>query len=562
MIDWKRRLRRLLGSGPAEPARPPEANEAVDASSAAPVGPAEGEPPRPADAQGAAPPEDPAVRGGTPVASDPGATPASPAGRELELEREVRALRAELRRLELEAAQERPIRERLEQEIRGLADYDPLTGLATARRFNDRLAMAIVHAQRSRQKVAVVQLGLDRFTAVTSALGRSLGEDLLRSVSLALEGTLRQADTIARLGPDDVFTILLAGIKRDSDVMVVAEKLQLALRSPFSLGGHDLIITASLGIALFPDDGPDSESLLQSANVALARAKERGGDAWEVHAPRSRALAAQRQAREAALRRALARDELELLWRPVVQCDTGGIVGMESRLQLRESGDPSRAADLVSLAEESALAVPLGQWALRAACRQGSLWHRAGHQLTVSVNVSVRQLSHAALLKLVRGVLDETGLAAGCLELEVSESELAYGPELAVERLAELRRMGLKVVLGRFGASESRLANLYRYPADTLKIDPSVVRGAVLSRQDEALISAAIGLARARRLCVVADGVESEAHRVLLARWQCDRMLGPLIGSPGNAVEAERLLQRQRETVPRPNAAAGGGAPR
>jgi diguanylate cyclase (GGDEF)-like protein len=529
MIDWKGWLRRLSGSRPPEPAPPPSAGEAPA------IRADEADSPKPAPDVQAGPAASETAAGETPTAataapvSEASAPAGAPTPRELELEREIRSLRAELRRLELEAAQERPIRERLEQEIKGLADYDPLTGLATARRFNDRLAMAIVHAQRSKQKIAIVQLGLDRFTAVTRALGRSHAEDLLRSVSLALEGALRQADTIARLGADDVFTVLLAGIKRDSDVMVVAEKLQLALRSPFNLGGHDLLVTASLGIALFPDDGPDSESLLQSANVALGRARERGGDAWEVHAPRSRALAAERQAREAALRRALARDELELQWRPVVDCDSGGIVGMESRLQLREAGDPERAAALVSLAEESTLAVPLGQWALRAACRQGSLWRQAGHrELTIGVSVSVRQLSHAALLKLVRAVLDETGMVP--------------------ERLA----------LGRFGTGESRLANLYRYPADTLKIDGSVVRGAVNSRQDEALVSAAISLARARRLSVVADGVESEAHRVLLARWQCDRMLGPLIGSAMSAVEAERLLERQRRSAPPPIAARNG----
>ena len=175
------------------------------------------------------------------------------------------------------SSRERSTRERLEEEVRALADQDPLTGLASARRLGDRLGVAVIHAQRYRQKLAVVQLGLDRFAEVNDKLGRSHGDDLLRSVALALESTLRQGDTIARLG-GDVFTILLPGIKRDEDVTVIADKLRLALRSPFSIGGHDLLVTASIGIALFPDDGPDTETLLQSATVAMRRAKERGGD--------------------------------------------------------------------------------------------------------------------------------------------------------------------------------------------------------------------------------------------------------------------------------------------
>jgi diguanylate cyclase (GGDEF)-like protein len=472
--------------------------------------------------------------------------------REVQLEEEVRLLREGLREAQEALATERANTARLEREIHALADQDTLTGLASARRFGDRLTVAIVHAQRHKHKLAVVQLGLDGFKRVNEKLGNSHGDDLLRSVALALESTLRQGDTIAR-ATGDVFTILLPGIKRDEDVTVIADKLRLALRSPFSIGGHDLLVTASLGIALFPDDGPDTETLLQGATVAMKRAKEKGGDSWDVHAPRSRALAAERQATETQLRRALVQGELELYWQPIVECETGTIVSVESLLRWRREHGVEKAADFVSLADVAGLAVPLGQWALRAACVQGRKWQDAGHKdLAVAVNISQRQLAHAALVKLVRRVLDETGLAPSGLELQVRESELMRNPDLAIERLAELRRLGLRIVLDHFGTGESRLAHLYRYPLDAIKIDGAVVGAAATNRDQEAVISAAIALARSRRLKVVAAGVESEAQRVSLVRWQCDRMQGSLCGPPATAAETERLLLRQRQAANEP----------
>ena len=526
MTDWKSRWRSLVGlvrHGDAAPAPPPAPEPTA-------------EPGPEAEAKPEPEPE------GAPA-------PAPEPSREVQLEEEIRTLRTEVARLEAELGRERSARTRSEEEIRALADQDPLTGLASARRFGDRLAVAVIHAQRYRQKLAVVQLGLDRFSKVNERFGRSHGDDLLRSVALALESTLRQGDTIARIS-GDVFTLLLPGIKRDEDVTVVADKLRLALRSPFSIGGHDLLVTASLGIALFPDDGPDTESLLQSAAVSLKRAKQKGGDAWDVHAPRSRALAAERQSKETALRRALVQGELELYWQPVVECETGTIVGVESLLRWRRDQGLESAADFISLADVSGLAVPLGQWTLRAACAQARKWHQAGHHgLVVSVNVSARQLSHAALVKLVRRVLDEAGLPPECLELEVSEVELVRNPELAIERLAELRRLGVHIALDDFGTGESRLAHLYRYPIDTLKIDGTVVADAASNRDHEAVITAAVALARSRRLKVVAEGVETEEQRVHLVRWQCDRMQGNLCGPPATAAETEALLLRQRRTA-------------
>jgi len=457
-----------------------------------------------------------------PAPATPGRPASEPAAREAQLLQEVGRLR---------------------EELRALADQDPLTGLASARRFHDRLSLAMIHAQRQGQKLAVVQLALDHFAALDQRLdGR--GDDLLRSVALALESTLRQGDTLARLGDDEAFTLLLPGIRRDEDVTVVADKLHLALRGAFSIGGDDLHVTASLGIALFPDDGADVESLLHGALVALERVRQRGGDSWEVHAPDSRARAARRQAHETALRRALAGGGLELYWQPVVACEGGAVTGMEALLRWRGRDGLVTAADLVSLDQLSALAVPLGQWLLREACRQGGEWQRGGHAgVVVSVKLSLRQLAHPAAVKLAARVLDETGLAASSLELTVTETELAASRPAVAERLAELRRLGLRVALDGFGSADSRLGDPHRFPLDTLRLDRALLREGGGGAAQEAIVQAAVVLARPRRLRVVAVGVDTDEQRQLAQRCGCFAMQGALFGAAMTPVEAEATLR-------------------
>jgi diguanylate cyclase (GGDEF)-like protein len=456
----------------------------------------------------------------------------------------------ELGRLREELTAEAARRERAEEELKGLVDNDPLTGLPSRRLFADRLSMAIAHAHRHSHKVAVLLLGLDGFDPLAERLGRSVGDDLLRSVSMILERTLRQGDTITRLESDE-FAVLLPGINQGEDVGVIADKLRLALRSPFTIGGQDLIVTASMGVALYPDDGPETETLLRSAATAMQRARERGGDTFDIHSPETKARAAERQALENALRKALVQGDLALYYQPVVECETGAIVSAEALLRWR---DPDRkmvtAAEFVPLADATLLAVPLGQWALKSACRQARAWRDAGHEaLTVEVNVSHRQFHHPALVKLVKRVLEETGLPPSGLELEIAEAELARNPDRSIDRLAELKEIGVRISIDDFGAGESVLSQLYRYPADTLKIATVVTSDIGSDRNQEAVATAAITLARTRRLRVVAKGVETEPQRVLLTRWQCDCMQGNLCGEPLAADEFGKLLERQKKAV-------------
>ncbi len=337
-----------------------------------------------------------------------------------------------------------------------------------------RTRSAASSGSRSRSSGSI---GLAR---IEETLGPSHRDDLLRSVALALEGTLRQADTLARLGQDDVFSLLLSGIKRDADVIVVAEKLRLALRNPFGIGGHELAVTASIGIALFPEDGPDAETLLQSASVAMLRARARGGDAWDVHAPGSRAAAGRRQARESALRRALAREELELRWQPVVQCDTGAIVGHARAARGRRRALAGRRRSGRARRTRAPWRCPSASGRCARPAVRGAAGSRpatAGSCSRSTCRCASSSTPPSSSSCAVRST--ESGLPPEALELEVSEAELARSPEAALERLAELRRLGVRIALDHFGTGESRLAHVHHYPLDTLKIDASVVKDAV-----------------------------------------------------------------------------------
>ena len=466
-----------------------------------------------------------------------------------DLEAQMRAVGVDLDRTKTALEAERAARQRAEEEVLNLSDHDSLTGLPNRRLFNDRLAMGVVQAHRQQQKLAVLVLGLDGFRKINERLGRRGGDDLLRSVSEVLQQSLRQGDTIARLGGDE-FTIILPGIKRDEDVAKVAEKLRLSLRSPFAIGGQTLLISASMGVALYPDDGPDSETLLKSAAVAMSRAKEQGGDTFDIHAPETSAAATEHLAFENALRKALVQNELALHYQPILDLESGAIVAVEGLLRWR---NPDKrlvpAQDFVPFADSTSLAVPLGQWALRTACVQARAWQKAGYEgLGVCVNLSGRQLLHPALTRLVSRVLVETQLPAGSLDLEISEADLLESADRCIERLRELKALGVTLSIDDYGAGQSVLSQLHRYPVDSLKIDRSVISSITTDRNQEAVASAAIALARTRKLRVVAEGVETEEQRILLDLWQCDRLQGNLCGVPLPPGEMEKVLARQWST--------------
>lgn len=461
------------------------------------------------------------------------------------LERRIVELDDELEIVRGALAEEETRRHRAEEAAQALQEQDSLTALPTRRVFNDRLAMSIVHSRRQRTKFAVVLLGLDGFRGINESLGRSVGDDLLRSVATVLEQCLRQGDTVSRLGGDE-FVLLLPGFHRDDDVVRIAEKLRVSLRTPFTIGGRHVSVTGSLGIAVFPEDGADAESLLQNAAVALRRAKEKGGDAFDVHAPATSARATERLALESALRRALVGNSLTLHYQPIVEASTGKILSVEALLRFRNaSGRLVPASEFLRELDATSLAVPLGLWSLRTACSQVRIWRDQGFgELSVAVNLTGRQLLHPSLVALVQRALGETGLPPDGLALEVGESDLVKSAEPALARLSELKKLGVRVAVDDFGTGEALLSRLHHFPVDGIKIDRSVIRGIESDESQKGVAAAAIALARARRLDVVAEGVETEGQRALLIRWRCDRLQGNLCGAPMPAQKMERELER------------------
>lgn len=454
-------------------------------------------------------------------------------------------------------------RVRTEDELRQTADNDPLTGLVSPRVFLDRANMAVAQAQRQGSRLGVLALDVDGFADINESLGRTVGDDLLRSVAALLVQTLRQVDTVARLAGDE-FSLLLPGLKEPEDALRVAEKLRLALCNPLGLGGHDLLVTASLGIALHPEDGPDTEALLASAQAAARQVRAAGGDGCRLHAPQSAARAAERSRLESELRRALVKRELLLHYQPCLDSASGRPCAVEAFLRWRRPSGLIDAGEFLGLADSTGLTIPLGQWAMEAATRAVQRWRAAGLELGVTVNVSARQIDHPALPRLVERALRESGLPAAALTLEVPEADLLRLDRPALGgRLAALRASGVRVGLGNFGLGESSVKRLQRLPLDALKIDRTVVAGLGSDRERERLAESAVALARALGLRVSAEGVDSEVARDLLVKWGCHEIQGRLVSAPLHEQQCREFLAAAllpAAPAPEPQSAPGAAA--
>jgi len=437
-------------------------------------------------------------------------------------------------------------RKRADERIRSLAYHDPLTGLPNRLLFNDRLSLAVAQAHRSRQRLALLFLDLDRFKVVNDSLGHAIGDRLLQETAARLATCVREGDTVARIGGDE-FILLLPGVQRPVEAARVTEKVLEVLREPWSIDGHELYVTATVGIALYPDDGEDAETLVKNADTALYRAKEQGRDRYQLFSPSMNAGALQRLALENGLRRALAHDELRVHYQPLLDLASGRIDGVEALLRWQdpEKGIVVPAADFIALAEQTGLIVPIGPRVLREACAQVKAWQRLGYpELRVSVNLSARQLAQPDLLAQVGDALRETGLEARFLDLEITESPVTQSAEATRETLLRLKALGVRITIDDFGVGHSSLSALKRLPVDALKIDHSFVRNLITDPDDAAVASAVIALAHTLRLQVVAEGVETEEQRAFLAARRCDRIQGHLFSEPVPPEACEALLAR------------------
>jgi len=431
--------------------------------------------------------------------------------------------------------------------------YDTLTDLPNRALFTMRLQQAVkMIGTRAESKpqmnpngIALLLLDLDRFKVVNDSIGHDHGDNLLRQVAHRLRRMLREADTMARIGGDEL-ALLIHDVPDAEHAARLARKLLDALREPFLVNAHELHVGGSIGITLCPNDAADAETLLRNVDVALYRAKALGGGRYQFFTQDQHVIALERLHMEIGLRGAIERNELKLVYQPQRHIAGGDICGAEALVRWHEPklGMVSPAS-FIPLAEESGLIVSIGEWILRQACAQARQWLAAGVPARVAVNVSARQFHDGDLANLVAAVLQECRLPPHLLELELTESMLMQNAEQALAILDRLHAMGVKIAIDDFGTGYSSLSYLKRLPIDVLKIDQSFVRDIADDADDRAIVSAIIGLARSLQLDVIAEGVETEAQLAFLRERQCGMMQGYLFSRPVAGEEVQAMLKKQ-----------------
>jgi diguanylate cyclase (GGDEF)-like protein/PAS domain S-box-containing protein len=438
-------------------------------------------------------------------------------------------------------------RKAAEELVRYHATHDALTSLPNRTLFEDRLASALKHSARQGDMVAVLFLDLDRFKIINDTLGHTIGDALLIALSRRLRASVRDDDTVARMGGDE-FIFVLRGLRSAEDAVKPAQKILEAIRPPFHIHGHELYVTASIGIGLYPGDGLGSDQLLKCADMALYRAKERGRNRLQLYNPTLNVRVVEQMVLEKHLRHALEQNQFQLVYQPQVALDSGRVVGVEALIRWRhpELGLVS-PEDFVPLAEENGLIEPLGLWVLRTACMQYRAW-RQEHlpDLRLAVNMSARQFQRSGLEGRIREVLGETGMDARSLELELTESVLMQEGDSTAGLLESLSACGISLALDDFGTGYSSLSYLKRFPIKRVKIDRSFVRDIDTSEGDAALARAVIAMAHGLGVDVVAEGIESLEQLAKLRRYGCDEGQGYFLGRPVIPSEVPQLVRRHR----------------
>ncbi|HYO79284.1 MAG TPA: EAL domain-containing protein [Thermoanaerobaculia bacterium] len=424
-------------------------------------------------------------------------------------------------------------RKETEKQLEYRAYYDSLTGLPNRLLFRDRLVNSLAAAKRNRVGVAVMYLDVDHFKLVNDGLGHSYGDRLLADVARRLHTALRASDTISRIGGDE-FSVLLPEVTSTDAVAGVARKILDSLSQPFDIEGHELVVSASVGISCYPADGDDAETLLRCADAAMYRAKELGRNQAQLFTPSMNERYVRRLALEQHLHHAIERNELELYYQPIYDRARRRVVSLEALLRWR---DPGRGlvqpAEFIQLAEETGMIVPIGEWVLRAACRQLREWQEAGiSSLHVAVNISAVQLQQRGLVEVVRSAIEESGIAPESLQLEITESAAMQNFEATKKALREIREMGVGLAIDDFGTGQSSLIYLKDFPIDTVKIDKEFLRDVTSDETAAAIVSYVINLAHTLRLTVVAEGVETEEQARFLRHYSCYLLHGYLFSKP------------------------------
>ncbi|MUI16146.1 EAL domain-containing protein [Massilia dura] len=439
---------------------------------------------------------------------------------------------------------------RYQQELEHQSTHDALTGLPNRNLFQDRLEQAIAYAARYGHQMWVVVLDLDNFKLINDTLGHAVGDNLLQTVSGRLRAALRDSDTVARLGGDE-FILLLPDQPGQNDGTLSPRTVQAvldAVSAPMRLGAHDLALTCSMGVSVYPRDGDTAASLFKHADIALYRAKDGGRNQLQFYTSEMNARVTERTLIEGHLRNALVRHEFVLHFQPRIDCATGRVAGLEAllRWQQPELGlvQPDR---FIGVAEETGRIVEIGEWVLYEACRQAKAWQDAGlPRVPVAVNVSARQFRQAGFVQEVRGALEASGLEAGYLELELTESLMMQNVEGVIAAMLHLKAGGVRLSIDDFGTGYSSLSYLRRFPLDYLKIDRSFVRDMLHDAPGSAIVRSMITLGHSLGCRIIAEGVETNDQLGYLTQEGCDEIQGFLCSRPVTGEAAGELLYADR----------------
>jgi diguanylate cyclase (GGDEF)-like protein/PAS domain S-box-containing protein len=424
-----------------------------------------------------------------------------------------------------------------------LAEHDYLTGLPNRMLLHDRVRQAISLSRRHMKKVVLMFLDLDGFKHINDSLGHPTGDKLLESVAGRLVDCVRGSDTVSRQGGDE-FVVLLSEVEQAEDAAITARRMLQAVAKPHSLGQHDLHVTTSIGMSVYPDDGMDAETLIKNADTAMYQAKENGRQCFQFFRPAMNVRAVERQTIEEMLRRALERQEFALHYQPKVNLRTGEITGAEALLRWTHPiRGPISPSHFIPIAEDCGLILPIGRWVLREACRQSQTWIDAGLRAgTMAVNISAIQFRDENFLEGIFATLNETGLDPRSLELELTESVLMKHADSTASILNALKAKGVQVAVDDFGTGYSSLSYLRKFPIDTLKIDQSFVRQISPAPGETTIVAAVISMGRSLNLRVVAEGVETQPELAFLQAHQCDEAQGYYFSPPVIADQFAELI--------------------
>jgi len=434
------------------------------------------------------------------------------------------------------------------RQIEHLAYHDPLTGLPNRKLFLDRLTQELSAAPRRGTKLAVMFLDLDRFKVINDSLGHSYGDELLSNVAQRLKMAVRRVDTVARLGGAE-FTLLLLDLMRTTDACQVGEKVLETMRRPFQLHGHEIYVSTSIGVSIYPQDGVDAEVLLKNADIAMYQAKDKGRDNLQLYMPTMSAVALERLDLESDLRRALANNEFELFFQPILDVETGIYASCEALIRWRH---PARGqllpGQFLSLSEMIGMSYELDLWVLENACIIMDELHSTRLPgLGLAVNLSARAFHHPDLVRQVEGICNRVGFPPRLLELEITENLAMQNVEATLSALRGLKELGVQISIDDFGIGYSSLSYLRTFPIDTVKIDQSFIRDLTIDEGDTAIARAIIAIAHSLGLTVVAEGVEEAEQLEILRQERCHRVQGYFLSRPLPRKTVQAFLEENRK---------------